>query len=73
MAASGAVPSQAPPQAATCESSAGVAVSVTAVPSRKPPSQSLPQSMPAGSLVTVPRPVPSVSTVIVSVPPLPVS
>jgi hypothetical protein len=65
------VPSQAPPQAATVEPASGVAVSVTFVPFRKPPSQSIPQSMPAGSLVTLPRPRPSVSTLMVSLPPLP--
>ena len=40
------------------EPAVGLAVSVTAVPTGKPAAQVLPQSIPAGLLVTLPPPVP---------------
>jgi len=52
------VPEQSRCQPAKREPSAAVAVSVTTVPSSKSAAQTAPQSIPAGSLVTVPVPEP---------------
>ena len=52
------VPVQAPPQPAKTEPLPGVAVSVTAVPLASVAEHVVPQSTPAGLLVTVPVPVP---------------
>src|SRR5215203_7260604 len=58
------VPEQpSPSQPANVDPDAGVAVSVTEVPSVKLAEQSDPQLMPAGSLVTVPLPPPDLTTV----------
>ncbi len=56
------VPEHAPDHPANSEPLAGVAVSVTLVPSVKLAEQVLPQSMPAGLLVTEPEPVPARDT-----------
>src|SRR5688572_11475638 len=57
------VPEQpSPSQPANVEPEAGVAVSVTPEAWGKPAEQSDPQSMPAGSLVTVPLPPPDLTT-----------
>src|SRR5216117_762484 len=58
------VPEQPPPlQPVKVEPVAGVAVSVTAVPLVKLAAQVAPQVIPAGALVTVPLPVPTLLTV----------
>jgi hypothetical protein len=62
-----AVPVHAPLQEPKEEPPAGVAVSVTMLPSRKLAEHVLPQSMPAGVLVTTPVPRPPVLTVRVRV------
>lgn len=54
----GPVPLHAPPQPVKVESSSGDAVRVTVDPETNPCTQSTPQSMPGGSEVTVPEPVP---------------
>ena len=51
-----------PLQPAKVEPDAGVAVRVTTVPLLKFAEQVLPQLMPAGELVTVPLPVPALTT-----------
>ena len=51
------VPLQAPLHPPNAEPAAGAAISVTAVPGAYDSLQSLPQSIPAGLLVTVPLPV----------------
>ena len=56
------VPEQAPDQPVNLESKAGVAVKVTTVPDPKELIQVSPQLIPAGELVTVPEPVPSLLT-----------
>jgi hypothetical protein len=56
------VPVHAPDQA-NCDPLAGVAVSVTGVPSGKTYWHAVPQLIPAGELVTVPAPVPPSVTV----------
>ena len=62
------VPVQSPSQPANAEPDAGVAVSVTEVPSVKVAEQVAPQLMPAGLLVTVPLPCfPTVSVRMVGV------
>src|SRR5690242_6551906 len=59
----GAVPLQPPPsQPPKIELASGVAVSVTDVPTGYASKQSAPQSMPAGADVTVPPPLPAVTT-----------
>src|SRR5207247_9999259 len=64
----GPVPVQAPPlQPVKTEPAAGVAVSVTTVPSSKVDEQTPGQPMPGGLLVTVPEPVPAVETIICGV------
>src|SRR5438093_9640743 len=58
------VPEHPPPlQPPKVEPAAGVAVSVTVVPLAKPVVQVAPHVMPAGELVTVPLPVPTLLTV----------
>src|SRR5437867_9964018 len=58
------VPAQAPLQPEKTDPAAGVAVSVTSVPvSKTAPQIPDEQSMPVGSLVTVPPPVPATFTV----------
>src|SRR2546421_2892632 len=57
------VPEQAPDQPANLEPRAGVAVSVTDLPTAKLWEQLAPQLMPAGELVTEPRPEPLFNTV----------
>ena len=57
------LPEQAPDQPANLEPRAGLAVSVTALPLSKPWEQLAPQLMPAGELVTEPRPEPLFNTV----------
>ena len=58
------VPEQPPPdQPAKVELEAGVAVSVTELPSVKLAEHEDPQSIPAGELVTEPEPVPDLLTV----------
>src|SRR5262245_58365338 len=58
------VPPQPPPlQPVNVEPGAAEARSVTRVPCAKPPVQELPQSMPPGSLDTVPAPLPALTTV----------
>jgi hypothetical protein len=57
------VPVQAPPQPVNIEPAAGVAVSVTPVPLAYASVQSVPHSMPAGALRTVPLPAPARLTV----------
>jgi hypothetical protein len=57
------VPLQAPPQPPNLEPAAGAAVKVTVVPCANWAEQLLPQSIPAGELVTVPEPVPALVTV----------
>jgi hypothetical protein len=57
-----AVPLHAPPQPMKVEPEAGVAVSVTGLPTGIIALQLLPHEMPAGALVTVPAPVPAVVT-----------
>ena len=52
-----------PPKPAKVEPASGVAVSVTTVPVAKAAEQVAPQSIPAGLLVTVPVPAPSLLTV----------
>ena len=62
------VPEQPPPlQPVNAEPAAGVAVSVTTVPSLNDAAQVAPQLIPAGELVTVPEPVPVFVTVSVCV------
>ena len=56
------VPLQAPDQPVKTEPSAGVAIRLTLVASSKFMEQVVPQSMPAGSLITVPEPVPDLLT-----------
>src|SRR5207247_9123426 len=64
----GPVPVQAPPlQPVKTDPAAGVAVSVTTVPSSKVDEQTPGQPMPGGLLVTVPEPVPAVDTIICGV------
>src|SRR3989442_5546075 len=58
-----AVPVQPPLQPVKAEPAAGVAVSVTSVPVRYVPEQSVPHVIPAGVLVTVPLPAPLLVTV----------
>src|SRR5438067_1438116 len=59
------VPVHAPPlQPVKADPAAGVAVSVTTVPSSKVDEQTPGQPMPGGLLVTVPEPVPAVDTII---------
>jgi hypothetical protein len=55
--AQGTIPEQAPPQPANVQPGAGAAVSVTVLPVAKPAAQAVPQSIPAGALVTLPLPV----------------
>jgi hypothetical protein len=57
------LPAHAPLQPLKIEFGVGFAVSVTAVPYRNPTLQVAPQPMPAGELVTVPRPLPFFMTV----------
>jgi len=52
------VPEQSPDQPAKVEPAAADAVNVTTVPELNAAEQVVPQSMPAGTLVTVPEPVP---------------
>jgi hypothetical protein len=53
------VPEQRPPdQPANVEPDAATAVNVTLVPARYPKEQFVPQSIPTGTLVTLPVPVP---------------
>src|SRR5438132_1818741 len=60
----GPVPEQLPPlQPPNADPPSGVAVSVTTVPPTKLAAQVAPQLMPAGMLVTVPAPAPTVETV----------
>ena len=54
---------QSPPQAVKVEPASGVAVSVTIVPFANEVAQVMPQSIPAGELVTVPEPDPAFVTV----------
>ena len=62
------VPEHPPPlQPVNVEPAAGAAVSVTAVPLVKLAEQVAPQVMPAGALVMVPVPVPTLETVSVKV------
>ena len=62
------VPEHPPPlQPVKVEPAAGAAVSVTAVPLVKLAEQVAPQVMPAGALVMVPVPVPTLETVSVKV------
>ncbi len=56
------VPAQAPLQPANVEPAAGAAVMVTAVPAVKDFEHVAPQLIPAGTLVTVPDPVPLLAT-----------
>ncbi len=56
------VPLHAPPHPAKIYPGLGVAVRVTEVPGAKLPVQVPPQLMPAGTLVTVPRPLPILVT-----------
>src|SRR5215831_3792001 len=56
------VPEQAPPQPEKVDPEAGEAARVTVVPLTKVDEQELPQSIPAGLLVTVPTPFPSRAT-----------
>ncbi len=58
-----AVPLQAPLQPVKVEPEAGAAVRVTVVPLRKAAEHLVPQSIPAGLLVTVPLPLPALVTV----------
>jgi hypothetical protein len=58
-----AVPVHAPPQPANDDPAAALADNVTLVPSANSAEQAAPQSMPAGSLVTVPVPEPARATV----------
>jgi hypothetical protein len=58
-----ALPVQSPDQPLNAEPAAGAAVSVTLVPETKALEQVVPQSIPAGELVTVPVPVPLFVTV----------
>ncbi len=57
------VQSASPDQASNSEFASGVAVRVTAVPSRNDAAHTAPQSTPAGALVTVPPPDPARDTV----------
>src|SRR6266511_1974950 len=57
------VPEQSPLQPAKLEPEAAVAVRMTEVPSAKACEQVLPQSIPAGLLVTMPAPLPAFATV----------
>src|SRR2546421_10312 len=59
----GFVPEQAPLQPVNVEPAAGVAVSVTTVPSASAAEQVAPQAIAAGELVTVPLPAPAGLTV----------
>jgi hypothetical protein len=56
------VPEHAPPQPANVDPLAGTAVRVTLPPTPNAAEQLEPQSIPAGSLVTVPLPAPALST-----------
>ena len=58
----GAVPEQAPAHRENVEPVDGVAVSVTLVSLEKRAEHTVPQSMPAGELVTTPEPVPDLVT-----------
>lgn len=53
------VPLQAPPQPVNAEPEAGFAARLTTVLAEKPEEQVVPQIIPAGTLVTVPEPVPA--------------
>jgi len=61
------VPVHAPLQPVNVEPTAAVAVRVTDAPLVKPNEQVAPQVIPAGELVTVPLPVPALTSVIVAV------
>src|ERR687885_594763 len=63
----GPVPVQSPLQPEKIEPASAVAPRVTVVPSVKSAEQARPQEIPAGSLLTVPEPVPSLVTVSVLV------
>src|SRR5574341_1084853 len=64
----GSAPLQPPPVSSrSTEPGAGVPVSVTVDPTRKSAAQVVPQSIPAGALVTVPLPDPALTTASVTV------